>query len=59
MLLSKETLRVRSTKGKKKSGLQELFGGEVANFGNAENQLQNWQQLGMEIPLAHAFHSVT
>eukprot|EP01122_Echinamoeba_exundans_P012820 TRINITY_DN5475_c0_g1_i1.p1 TRINITY_DN5475_c0_g1~~TRINITY_DN5475_c0_g1_i1.p1 ORF type:complete len:546 (-),score=122.39 TRINITY_DN5475_c0_g1_i1:265-1902(-) len=45
MLLSKETLRVRSTKGKKKSGVQELFGGEVTNYGNAENQLQNWQQL--------------
>lgn len=46
MLLSKETIRVKPSKGKKKGGVQDLFGGEVGAAANAENQLQNWQQLG-------------
>lgn len=41
MLLSKETLRM-PTKGKKKAGVQDLFGPDAAN---ADTQLQNWQQL--------------
>lgn len=44
MLLSKETLRMPS-KGKKKAGVQDLFGNDPVN---ADTQLQNWQQLGTQ-----------